>query len=142
MVSVEVILVVVSTLIIAIYYLRTRQNTPKHLKQQVLDYEQLLKLKVKESNQWKGKFNAREKGPVMQQGDAKDMELEDVIPELAKGYIPNAPRWLKPLLSNPDVVKYAVKLAKEHPDQAKQLLGKFVGKKISGDTIPEEVSGL
>ena len=142
MVSVEVILVVISTLILGIYYLKTRQNTPRHLKQQVADYEQLLKLKTKETNQWKGKFNAREKGPQLTEVDGNEMDIEKIIPDLAQNYVPNAPTWLKPLLSNPDVVKYAVKLAKEHPEQAKQLLGKFVGKRLSSGAVQEEVQGL
>lgn len=123
------------------YYLKTRLNTPRHLKQRVVDFEELLKLKTKECNQWKGRYNAREKGPSIENGQ-EGQDLEIIIPNLAQSYVSNAPTWLKPLLSNPDVVKYAVKIAKEHPEQAKQLLGKFIGKKSSGSGVQEDVSGL
>lgn len=139
----EVILLVIVGGLCTYYFLKTRQNTPKHLRQKATDFEELLKLKTKECNQWKGRFNSRNAGPTIEKGDIEgDVDLETVIPSLAQNYVQNAPTWLKPLLSNPDVVKYAVKLAKEHPDQAKQLLGKFIGKKISSDAVQPEVQGL
>ena len=141
----EVILGVIVGGLIAFYYLKTRQNTPKHLKQRAADLDELLKMKTKESNKWKGRFNSRNAGPVVvsDNSDSGDeLNLEKVIPELAQNYLPHAPTWLKPLLQDPGVVKYGIQLAKENPEKAKELLGKFVGKKLSGGTVQEEVSGL
>jgi len=138
----EVILIVIVIGLLGYYFLKTRQNTPKHMRQKVSDFEELLKLKSKECNQWKGRFNARNIGPKIEKDDGQEMNLDELIPNLAQNYVPNAPTWLKPLLQNQDVIKYVVKLAKDHPEQAKEMLGKFVGKKISGDIVQEEVSGL
>jgi len=140
----EVILIVVVGGLLWYYFLKTRQNTPKHLKARASDFEELLKLKTKECNTWKGRFNARNRGPVIDASKAseEEMDLEKIIPDLAQNYIPNAPTWLKPILQNQATMKYVVKLAKEHPDEAKSLLGKFIGKKISSDAVQEEVPGL
>ena len=137
----EVILGVIVGGLIAFYYLKTRQNTPKHLKQRAADLDELLKMKIKESNKWKGRFNSRNAGPTIEKGQ-EELDLEKIIPELASNYLPNAPTWLKPLLQDPGVVKYGIQLAKEHPEDAKKLLGKFIGKKLSGGAVPEEVPGL
>jgi len=141
--QVEVILGIIGGCLLGFYYLKTRQNTPKHLKQRATDFEELLKLKTKESNQWKGRFNSRNAGPVVQKDAIEgDIDLEKLVPQLAQDYLPNAPTWLKPLLQNQGTVKYLTKLAKEHPDEAKSLLGKFIGKKVSGDAVQPEVQGL
>lgn len=137
----EVILGIIAGCLLGFYYLKTRQNTPKHLKQKASDFEELLKLKTKECNQWKGRFNSRNVGPTVQKGEG-ELDLEQVIPELAQNYAVNAPTWLKPLLNDPSVVKYGIQLAKEHPEDAKKFLERFVGKKISGDAVQQEVQGL
>jgi len=137
----EVILVVIVAGLIGYYWLKTRQNTPKHLRSRLADDDELIKQYKKQINQWKGRFNARNVGPTIEKIDG-EMDLEKIIPELAQNYIQNAPTWLKPLLGNQAVVKYGIKLAKEHPDQAKELLGKFIGKKISGDAVQKDVPGL
>ena len=141
----EVILGVIVGGLVAFYYLRTRQNTPKHLKQRAADLDELLKMKTKESNKWKGRFNSRNAGPVVvsDNSDSSDeLDLEKIIPELAQNYLPHAPTWLKPLLQDPGVVKYGIQLAKDNPEKAKELLGKFIGKKISSDAVQEEMPGL
>jgi len=124
------------------YFLKTRQNTPRHLKQRVSDVDELLKMQRKETNKWKGRFNARNAGPVIEKIEGQEPDLEKIIPELAQNYLANAPSWLKPLLQDPDIIKYGIKLAKENPEQAKTLLGKFIGKKVSSDAVSPEVSGL
>jgi len=137
----EVILALIVGSFLGFYYLKTRQNTPKHLKQRATDLDELLKMKIKESNKWKGRFNSRNAGPSIEKQDG-NLDLEKIIPELAQNYIQNAPTWLKPLLSNQSVVQYGIKLAKEHPEQAKELLGKFIGNKIQPSAETEKVSGL
>lgn len=139
--QIEVILTVIVAGLIGYYWIKTRQNTPKHLRQRAADFEELLKLKTKESNQWKGRFNARNVGPTVQKSGG-EIDLEQVIPELAQNYATNAPTWLKPLLNDPNVVKYGIQLAKEHPEDAKKFLERFVGKKMSSGAVQEEVQGL
>ena len=138
----EVILALIVGCMLGFYYLKTRQNTPRHLKQRAVDLDELLKMKTKESNKWKGRYNSRNAGPVVAENDGKEADLETVIPQLARDYVKNAPTWLKPILQNEATMKWVVQLAKDHPDEAKQFLGKFIGKKIPGGTVQEEVSGL
>lgn len=135
----EVILAIIAGGLLGFYYLKTRQNTPKYLKLKLGDQSEIIKGLKTEAKSWKGKFHARNAGPVLEKEPSDD--ITQVIPELARSYAPNAPNWLKPLLDDPEIIKWAMNLAKEHPEQAKNWLSKFV-KKQSTDPKQEKVSGL
>ncbi len=137
----EVILALIVGSFLGFYYLKTRQNTPKYLKQRNFDIDELLKLQKKQTNLWKGRYNSRNAGPTMEKIEG-DLDLESLIPKLAQDYLPNAPTWLKPILNNQGIIKSIIQAAKDHPDQAKSLLGKFIGTKVSDTSETEPVSGL
>ena len=70
-----------------------------------------------------GKLNSMQKGPELSEmGD-----LDGVLPELVGQLDGILPKWAtKFLKSNPDIVNSVVSYAKENPDKAKELIGKFV----------------
>jgi len=69
------------------------------------------------------KLNSMQKGPELDEiGD-----MEGVIPELLGQVEGILPKWASKFLkSNPDIVNTVVKYAKENPDKAKELIGRFV----------------
>jgi len=92
----------------------------------------------KEKRSLQNKLNAMQKGPELSQmGD-----LDGVLPELLGQVEGILPKWAgKFLKSNPDIVNSVIKYAKENPDKAKELIGRFVkirpqAKTTSDDTMP------
>ncbi len=87
-----------------------------------------------------GKLNSMQKGPELSEiGD-----LGGVIPELLGQVEGILPKWASKFLkSNPDIVNTVVKYAKENPDKAKELIGRFVKIKPKAQTASDDtVSGL
>ena len=91
----------------------------------------------KEKRSLQNKLNAMQKGPELSQmGD-----LDGVLPELLGQVEGILPKWASKFLkSNPDIVNTVVKYAKENPDKAKELIGRFVkirpqAKTASDDTL-------
>jgi len=77
----------------------------------------------KKNRSLQNKLNSMQKGPELSEiGD-----LDGVLPDLL-GQVENIlPKWAtKFLKSNPDIVNSVIKYAKDNPDKAKQLIGKFV----------------
>ena len=69
------------------------------------------------------KLNSMQKGPELSEmGD-----LDGVLPELLGQVEGILPKWAtKFLKSNPDIVNSVISYAKDNPDKAKELIGKFV----------------
>jgi hypothetical protein len=86
------------------------------------------------------KLNSMQKGPELSElGD-----LDGVLPELL-GQVENIlPKWAtKFLKGNPDLVNTVVNYAKENPDKAKELIGRFVKIKPATKTPENDtMSGL
>jgi len=84
------------------------------------------------------KLNSMQKGPELSEiGD-----IDGVLPELIGQLDGVLPKWLaKFLKGQPDLINTVVKYAKENPDKAKELIGRFVKIKpktqsASNDTLP------
>tara|TARA_Y100001951_G_scaffold78774_1_gene66409 strand:- start:1165 stop:1611 length:447 start_codon:yes stop_codon:yes gene_type:complete len=68
------------------------------------------------------KLNSMQKGPIISDSD----DLDSVLPELVGQLDGILPKWATKILkSNPGIVDQVVKYAKENPDQAKKLIGRF-----------------
>jgi len=84
------------------------------------------------------KLNSMQKGPELSEiGD-----IDGVLPELIGQLDGVLPKWLaKFLKGQPDLINTVVKYAKENPDKAKELIGRFVKIKPKGtaanvDSLP------
>jgi hypothetical protein len=86
------------------------------------------------------KLNSMQKGPELSQmGD-----LDGILPELLGQVEGILPKWASKFLkSNPDIVNTVVKYAKENPDKAKELIGRFVKIRPQAKTTNDDtMSGL
>ncbi len=90
------------------------------LRKQQEEYIAELEHKVRQKQ---NKLNAMQKGPELSEmGD-----LDGVIPELLGQVEGILPKWVtKFLKSNPDIVNGVIKYAKDNPDKAKEVIGRFV----------------
>ena len=135
-----IVIVTMMGFTLGLKWLMTRVHTPKRYKEQITDQDEIIKGLKTQIRQWKGKFHARNAPPTVSDEVQDTEDLEKILPQLAQNYAANAPGWLKPLLNDPEIVKWAVGQAKEHPEAAKKWLGKFVKKQ--SDSVPEELPGL
>jgi len=71
-------------------------------------------------------------------------DLDGVLPELLGQVEGILPKWASKFLkSNPDIVNTVVKYAKENPDKAKELIGRFVKIRPQAKTASDDtLSGL
>ena len=69
------------------------------------------------------KLNSMQKGPEL----SEMCDLDGILPELIGQLDGILPKWATKLIkSNPDIVNSVIKYAKDNPDKAKELIGKFV----------------
>lgn len=107
------------------------------LRKQQEEYIAELEHKVRQKQ---NKLNAMQKGPELSEmGD-----LDGVLPELLGQVEGILPKWASKFLkSNPDIVNTVVKYAKENPDKAKELIGRFVKIRPQAKTTSDDtMSGL
>ena len=107
------------------------------LRKQQEEYIAELEHKVRQKQ---NKLNAMQKGPELSEmGD-----LDGVLPELLGQVEGILPKWASKFLkTNPDIVNTVVKYAKENPDKAKELIGRFVKIRPQAKTASDDtMSGL
>ena len=130
----------VCSVLIARIYRKNAALDPKitnKLRKQQEDYISEVERK---NRSLQNKLNSMQKGPELDEiGD-----MEGVIPELLGQVEGILPKWASKFLkSNPDIVNTVVKYAKENPDKAKELIGRFVKIKPKAQTASDDtVSGL
>jgi len=75
------------------------------------------------------KLNSMQKGPELSEiGD-----LDGVLPELLGQVESILPKWATKIIkSNPDIVNSVISYAKDNPDKAKDIIGRFVKIKPTG----------
>lgn len=141
--TVVIVVVTMMGFVLGLKWLMTRVHTPKRYKEQLTDQDEIIKGLKTQIKQWKGRFHSRNNAPTVSNEVQESEDLEKILPDLAQNYVAHAPNWLKPLLQDPAIVKWAVDLAKKNPERAKELLGKFVKKQSDkSDSLEKEVSGL
>jgi hypothetical protein len=135
-----VVPICVSGVLIARIYRKNAALDPKitnKLRKQQEDYITEVERK---NRSLQNKLNSMQKGPELSEiGD-----LDGVLPDLL-GQVENIlPKWAtKFLKSNPDLVNTVINYAKENPDKAKELIGRFVKIKPKAATTDDgTVPGL
>ena len=128
----------VCSVLIARIYRKNAALDPKITNKLRKQQEEYITEVERKNRSLQNKLNSMQKGPELSEiGD-----LEGVLPDLL-GQVENIlPKWAtKFLKSNPDLVNTVVNYAKENPDKAKDLIGKFVKikpttKSVSDASVP------
>lgn len=130
----------VTGVLIAKIYLKNATLDPKITQKLKKHQEEYITMVEKKNLSLKNKLNSMQKGPQLSEiGD-----IEGVLPELLGQVESILPKWATKLIkSNPDIVNTVVKYAKDNPDKAKELIGKFVKIKPQTNTPDQTtVQGL
>ena len=130
----------VCSVLIARIYRKNAALDPKITNKLRKQQEEYITEVERKNRSLQNKLNSMQKGPELSEiGD-----LEGVLPDLLGQVETILPKWAtKFLKSNPDLVNTVVNYAKENPDKAKDLIGKFVKIKPTTKAVSDEsVSGL
>ena len=113
----------VCAVLIARIYRKNAALDPKITNKLRKQQEEYITEVERKNRSLQNKLNSMQKGPELSEmGD-----LDGVLPELLGQVEGILPKWAtKFLKSNPDIVNSVVSYAKENPDKAKELIGKFV----------------
>ena len=113
----------VCAVLIARIYRKNSALDPKITNKLRKQQEEYITEVERKNRSLQNKLNSMQKGPELSEmGD-----LDGVLPELLGQVEGILPKWAtKFLKSNPDIVNTVVSYAKENPDKAKELIGKFV----------------
>ena len=113
----------VCAVLIARIYRKNASLDPKITNKLRKQQEEYITEVERKNRSLQNKLNSMQKGPELSEmGD-----LDGVLPELVGQLDGILPKWAtKFLKSNPDIVNSVVSYAKENPDKAKELIGKFV----------------
>lgn len=87
---------------------------------------------------YKNKASNMERGPKV---EGNMDEIGEILPDLVSQFAPFAPKWLKPLLGNPQTQAWIIEFAKKNPEKVQGMLSKMVkGKndKSSSGMVSEE----
>tara|TARA_R110002020_G_scaffold270186_3_gene485504 strand:- start:328 stop:774 length:447 start_codon:yes stop_codon:yes gene_type:complete len=113
----------VCAVLIARIYRKNAALDPKITNKLRKQQEEYITEVERKNRSLQNKLNSMQKGPELSEmGD-----LDGVLPELVGQLDGILPKWAtKFLKSNPDIVNSVVSYAKENPDKARELIGKFV----------------
>lgn len=130
----------VTGVLIAKIYLKNATLDPKITQKLKKHQEEYITMVEKKNLSLKNKLNSMQKGPQLSEiGD-----IDGVLPELLGQVESILPKWATKLIkSNPDIVNSVIKYAKDNPDKAKELIGKFVKIKPQTSAVEQTtVQGL
>ena len=130
----------VCSVLIARIYRKNAALDPKITNKLRKQQEEYITEVERKNRSLQNKLNSMQKGPELSEmGD-----LDGVLPELLGQVEGILPKWAtKFLKSNPDIVQSVIGYAKENPEKAKDLIGKFVKiRPKTASTNNESVPGL
>ena len=123
------VVVVVGMLFATKTLLHYQNSNSKYVKGKMKEQDEYVEYLKKQMRIYKNKVSNSQKPPLVDVNLSEEGAIEQAIPALIAKYGSMAPTWLKPLLNTPGIAKFAVDMAKEHPEEAKNLLSQFIGKK-------------
>lgn len=135
-----VVPICVSGVLIARIYRKNAALDPKITNKLRKQQEEYISEVERKNRSLQNKLNSMQKGPELSEID----DLDGALPELLGQVESILPKWAgKFLKSNPDIVQSVVKYAKDNPDKAKELIGRFVKiRPKTGQSNEETVPGL
>ena len=113
----------VSAVLIARIYRKNSALDPKITNKLRKQQEEYIGEVERKNRSLQNKLNSMQKGPVL----AETGDLDSVLPELLGQLDGVLPKWAtKFIKGQPDLVNTVIEYAKEHPEKAKEFIGKFV----------------
>ncbi len=113
-------------------WIRSRTKTTAFNKQQIKDKDEEIKSWKHKFNVTKGQYSRMKNGEIVDEQAVehitKSENVADAIPDLLNNAANFLPKQLSFIAKNPQIQGWLKTLAKEHPDEAKQFLGKYLPK--------------
>ena len=119
-------MVIVPSAMIARILMNKGETGVKYLRSQLKMQDELIAELESQCRKYKNKASNNERGPQIE-GDLS--ELDTIIPNVVSEFGDYAPKWLRPLLKNPDAQKWILDYVGKNPDKASELFGKILKKK-------------
>ena len=124
-VDLNIIAVIIGFVVCFILFLKFWTRSPQLLQQKIKEQTQLI-------NSYKGKYYKMKNTELIDEPTAQSVteieQVSDAVPALLNAAAPNLPGLLGTLAKNPQIQGYLQKVASEHPEEAKQFLGKYIPK--------------
>lgn len=113
-------------------WIRTIKHTTSHQRQVVRDKDEEIKDWKHKFNVMNGKFHRMSNGEIVDQElvehVTKSENVADAIPDLLNNVANFLPKQLSFIAKNPQIQGWIKTIAKEHPEEAKEFLGKYLPK--------------
>ena len=113
-------------------WIRTIKHTTSHQRQVVRDKDEEIKDWKHKFNVMNGKYHRMSNGEIVDQQVvehvAKSENVADAIPDLLNNVANFLPKQLSFIAKNPQIQGWIKTIAKEHPEEAKEFLGKYLPK--------------
>jgi len=107
-------------------------KSPGHLRQRVTDRDSEIKDWKHKFNVMNGRLSRMQRGEIVDQQTAESIKSSanpaDAIPDLLNNAANFLPKQLGFIAKNPQVQGWLKTLAKEHPNEAKEILSKYLPK--------------
>ena len=123
------VMVIFASLVTIKIFLSYQNQGSKYLKLKMKEMEDFQLYQKQQLRVYKNKVSNSHIRPTVEANLETDGSMEQMIPALISKYQSQAPSWLKPILSTPGITEWAIGMAKENPEQAKNLLSQFIPKK-------------
>jgi len=125
-------MVIAAALIAFGMWIRTIKHTTSHQRQVVRDKDEEIKDWKHKFNVMNGRFNRMSNGEIVDQQTvehvSKSENVADAIPDLLNNVANFLPKQLSFIAKNPQIQGWIKSVAKDHPQEAKEFLSKYLPK--------------
>ena len=114
------------------FFINRWTKSPGYMRQRITDRESEIKDWKHKFNVVKGQFYRMQRGEIVDQQTAdhvsKSENVADAIPDLLNNAANFLPKQLSFIAKNPQIQGWIKNVAKDHPQEAKEFLGKYLPK--------------
>jgi len=130
--NVDLIILMIVSFVGFMFFINRSTKSPGHLRQRIKDRDSEIADWRHKFNVVKGQFYRMQKGEIIDEQTAdhvsKSANVADAIPDLLNNAANFLPKQLSFIAKNPQIQGWLKTLAKDHPEEAKEFLGKYLPK--------------